>query len=473
MAMAPTNTLDTVNWLGMVKLPGRTTANASFMMGANRQDEALIPWTTNAVVANATTYATFPGLASLPRQSADMFVNYVTGVMNVNSRPSQYLTLTARYRYNSRNDFTRPFEAVEYVRMDAVPEETGGETEPFNINRNTFDVNAALTPLTFGTIRFGYGLDRYEHGVRATEGFKDKTFRVSFDTVTLPFVTLRTQFENTKRDSVGLDVADIVGSGGQDALRFYDEASRNRNRFSLMADFNPLPSVGVNVTVAAGKDDYQGADSSQQFGLLNNKNTAYTVGVNYAPDARVDLGVDYGRETYNALQQSRNSNPLPDASWTDPNRNWTLTNDEHVNTFTAYVNLTRLITKTDVRFAYDYSNSDQAFVHGGPRIPVLAATAPGQFVALPNVTNTWKQLSLDLNYAISKQVGVGFSLLHQVFDVADYATINTGGSQTLPDSRVGTQTDTARIDWWGSLLTGYGNRPYSGTTGIVRLFYFF
>jgi len=231
--------------------------------------------------------------------------------------------------------------------------------------------------------------------------------------------------------------------------------------------------VGVNVTVATGKDDYAGADSSQQFGLLNNENNAYTFGVTYAPEARVDVGFDYGRETYNALQQSRNANPAPDAQWTDPNRNWALTNDEHVNTFTAFVNLNKLVTKTDMRFAYDYSSSDQAFVHSGPRIASLAATAPGQFVALPNVTNSWSQLSFDLTYALSKKLAVGFSLLREDFDVSDYATINTGGSQTLPDARVGAQSDNARIDWWGSLLTGYGNRPYSGTTGVVRLFYLF
>jgi hypothetical protein len=473
MAMAPSNTLDTVNWLAMVKLPSHTTANAAFNMGANRQNEALIPWTTNPVVANANTYATFPNLAALPRSSAEMYVNYLTGVMNVNSRPAKYLTLSARYRYNSRNDFTRGFDGIEYVRMDAVPEETGGESEPFNINRNTFDVNASLTPSTFGAIRFGYGYDRYEHGVRATEGYADKTFRVSFDTASLKFMTLRALFENTARTSVGLDVADITGSGGQAALRFYDEASRNRDRFTLVAEFNPASSIGVNLSVAYGKDDYQGADSTQQFGLLNNKNTAYTVGVTYAPNAKVDVGADYGRETFNALQQSRNANPAPDPSWTDPNRNWTMSNDENVNTFTLYLNLNKLISKTNMRLAYDYNSSDQAFVHGGPRIPVLAATAPGQFIALPNVTNTWTHLTFDLNYALSKKVGLGFSLLHEKLDVSDYATINTAGPQTLPRADVSTVSDAARIDWWGSLLTGYGNRPYSGTTGVVRLFYYF
>ncbi len=473
MAMAPTNTLDTVNWMGMVKLPGRTTANAVFNMGANRQNQGLIPWTTNPVVANANTYVTFPALASLPRESAAMYVNFITSAMNVTSRPVKYLTLNARYRYNSRNDFTRMFHAEEYVRMDAVPEETGGETEPFAINRNTFDVNASLTPFTFGAIRFGYGYDRYEHGVRAAEGWKDKTFRVSFDTASFDFMTLRAMYENSARELVDLDTAAILGVGHQPALRFFDEAGRNRDRFTLMAEFNPMSSVGVNLSVAYGKDDYKGADSTQQFGLLNNDNMAYTIGVSYAPNAKVNVGADYGRETFTAVQESRNANPAPDAQWTDPNRNWTMTNDENVNTFTLYLNLNKLIAKTDMRLAYDYSSSDQAFVHSGPRIAALAATAPGQFIALPNVTNAWTHLTFDLTYALSRKLALGFSLLHEKFDVSDFATINTAGSQTLPRGDVSTVSDKARIDWWGSLLTGYGNRPYSGTTGVVRMFYYF
>ncbi len=110
----------------MVKLPARTTANASFSMGANHQDEALIPWTTNTSITTPATYAAFPGLAALPRESAQMRVNYTTGTANVTSRAIKNLTLTARYRFNSRSDFTRPFDAIEYVRFDAVPEETGG-----------------------------------------------------------------------------------------------------------------------------------------------------------------------------------------------------------------------------------------------------------------------------------------------------------------------------------------------------------
>jgi len=239
----------------------------------------------------------------------------------------------------------------------------------------------------------------------------------------------------------------------------------------VMADLTPIATFGVNFSLATGKDDYQGADSSQLFGLLNNKNTSFTVGVNYAPSVRVNVGADYGRETYNSLQQSRNANPPPDPQFTDPTRNWTLADDEKVNTVSVYLNLIKALPKTDIRVAYDYSDSDQGFLHGGPRIDALGAI--GQFIPLPNVTNKWHHATVDVRYFVSKKLAVGLYYLYEKFDVADYATINSAGPATLPLPALGAQTNTPRLDWLGSITTGYGARPYTGQTGMVRVFYEF
>ena len=477
MSLQPSSSVDRVNWMGMVKLPARTTANASFTMGALRQDEALIPWTTNSSINNAATWAAFPELAHLPRDTAQMYVNNAAGTMNVSSRAIKNLTLTGRYRFSSRNDFTRPFDAVEYVRFDAVPEETGGETEPFTLNRNTLDVNAAFTAIPRSTIRVGYGLDRFEHTLRTTEGWKDQTARVSFDTVGNQYVTFRAQYEHTDRDTVGFSEEVLASMAMQPAARFYDEAARKRDRASLVLELTPLSTVGVNVTYTHGKDDYEGADSELEFGLLDNKNTAYSVGLSYTPSAKVNLGADFGRETFEAFQQSRNANPAPDPSWTDPNRNWTMTNDETVNNFSAYVNLLKAVTKTDIRASYDLMDSDQGFLHGGPRISSLSvptAAAPnGTFIPLPNVTNKWQRAMIDVRYTVNAKIGLGLSYWYEKLDVEDFATINSAGSQTLPIAALGAQTDTARIDYLGSITTGYAARPYKGQTAIFRLFYEF
>ena len=68
---------------------------------------------------------------------------------------------------------------------------------------------------------------------------------------------------------------------------------------------------------------------------------------------------------------------------------------------------------------------------------------------------------------MSKKVGIGLTYWYEKLDVEDFATINTAGPQTLPLAELGAQTDKARIDWLGGLVTtGYGNRPYKGQTGM-------
>jgi hypothetical protein len=471
LASAPSTSVDRFNWMGMVKLPRRTTANASFSMGANRQDDALIPWTTNSSINTPAVYAAFPGLAELPRDTAKMYVNYATGTANVRSRAIKDVTVTARYRFNSRSDFTREFDATDYVRFDAVPEETGGPTEAFGYNRNTLDVDVTYTGIKRSAIRAGYGYERYEHGVRSTEGWKDNTARVSYDFVGNQYVTLRAIYEHTKRDSVDLSIADLVASGLQPATRFYDDAARKRDRVSFIVDVTPLDSVGVDFTYAHAKDDYQEADPTQEFGLLDNKNDSFTVDVNYAPNKTLNLGAEYGRTTFDALEQSRNSNPAPDPSWTDPNRNWNLANGEKTNNVSVYLDLIKAIAKTDIRASYDYSDSNQSFLFGGPRIASLSAI--GQFVPLPDVTNKWQRATIDLVYSLSARFGIGATYWFEKFDVEDYSAIDTAGPQTLPIPALGPQTDTARIDWLGLLYTGYGNRPYTGHTAFVRVFYHF
>jgi hypothetical protein len=135
------------------------------------------------------------------------------------------------------------------------------------------------------------------------------------------------------------------------------------------------------------------------------------------------------------------------------------------------VDLIKALEKTDIRVAYNFSDSDQEYIFGGPRIASL--TAAGQFVPLPDVTNSWHQATIDVRYYVSKSFGIGAFYMYEKFDISDFATINSAGPQSLPRPELGAQSETPRIDWLGSLTTGYGNRPYKGQTGIVRVFYNF
>jgi hypothetical protein len=286
---------------------------------------------------------------------------------------------------------------------------------------------------------------------------RDQAFRATLDSTGNQLVSLRVGYEFVARKGFGFSEMAIEDAAAQPGLRFYDEADRDRSRFNVIATLTPTEMIDLTASVAYGKDTYGGP--GLEFGLLDNKNTAYNFGVNVTPMNTVAFGANYGRDNYNAFQKSRNANPPPDPSWTDPARDWNLTNDEKVNNFDIYVDLIKAVAKTDVHVAYDFSDSDNAFVHSGPRIDTLRAI--GQSEALPNVTNQWQRFMVDLKYAFSEKVGFAVSYWYEKFEVTDFATINLPG------------TDQPRIDYLGSLTTGYANRPYSGGTASFRLMYFF
>jgi len=138
-----------------------------------------------------------------------------------------------------------------------------------------------------------------------------------------------------------------------------------------------------------------------------------------------------------------------------------------VNNFSAFVDLVGLLeSKGELHFGYELNDSDNEFDHYGPRIDSLAAA--GQFIPLPTVANTWSRFTVDFKYFLTRQVGFGIGYLYEDLDIADWNTIDSNGSAGFTPP-----TGTPRIDYLGGLITGYGNRPYTGSTAYVRLLYRF
>jgi MtrB/PioB family decaheme-associated outer membrane protein len=487
MSMAPSNAMNVVNVTGLYKMPNHTTLNSSVSFTQNTQNDALIPWTSNNVI--------LPTMPPLPRTTAEAKVQGVNALLNFTSRPTQFFGLTMRYRYNLHDNKTPAFDGTEYVRMDAVPEETGKETEQYDITQNTVDIAGTLNVTSRTPLRLTYTLDDVKRTGRAFSNTTDYTFRTSFDILQTEYMTVRSMYENTRRIGTGFSEMAIEEGGAQPGLRFYDEADRTRNKGTIIFELNPSQTVSLNLLLASGKDKYYGP--GLEFGLKDNSNGSYNVGVDLTPNDVVSFGASFGYDLYNSHQDSRNANPPADptavppvaasdyGSWFDPNRNWNMHNHERVNNAGAYLDLIKLAKNTDVRFSYDYMDSDNGFTLGGPRVQELSTgvalsgpsaivypgfTIPAPctpagstcFQQLPAVTSTWQRLTVDVKCYFTKKVGVGLGYWFEKQSIADFATLDLPGQPGVP-----------RIDYLGAILTGYGNRPYTGNTAFVRLLYLF
>ena len=476
-ALAPSNMMNVVSAVAMYKLALRTTLNGTLQFTNQRQDEALIPWTINSVIDQPATFVNFPRLAALPRSTAEAEAQGVNALINLSTRPTRRTNVTVRYRYNKRDVQTPVFDATEYVRFDAVPEEIEeGHSAQFDNSRHLFDANVSFTTNRWGTVRAGYGREDIERHGRGFAEVGENIFRLSYDAYSNQYLTVRGSFDVGRRRGSGFVETGVdyeTGPGGtQPTLRYFDEADRDRTRGSVILTVMPSDAVDVFFQFAGGRDKYL-SDSSvpvdrpgELFGLHRQTVTSYNLGANFHPNDRVSLGANYGRDGFSSLQRSRNANPAPDPQWTDPSRDWTLDNDDKVNNFGLYVDLTRPLRNTDIRFGYDYSDSDNSFVHGGPRIAAL--TAANQFIPLPDVENSWHRATADVSYFLTARIGVGVGYYFEKLDVVDFNTIDTGGPVGFAPA-----TGDPRLDWLGGLTLGYGNRPYSGHSGFVRLLYRF
>jgi hypothetical protein len=476
-ALAPNNMMNVISAVAMYKLARRTTVNGTLQLTNQKQDAELIPWTINPVIAQSATYVAFPHLAVLPRATADAEAQGVNALIALNSRLSRGLTANVRYRYNKRDVQTPTFDATEYVRADGVPEEVeNGLSEQFDNSRDYFDATLSMATRGWGTVRVGYGREDVERHGRGFADVGENIFRLSYDAYSSQFVTVRGNVDLGWRRGDGFVETGIdyeEGPGGtQPTLRYYDEADRDRTRGSIIVTVMPRDTVDVFFQFAGTRDKFLIDESApvdrpgEFFGLQRQTNTSWNVGANYHPTDKVDFGVNYGHDTFGSFQRSRNASPPPDPTWTDPSRDWTLDNDDAINNFGLYVDLTRPFKNTDVRVGYDYSDSANSFVHGGPRIDSL--TAANQFIPLPDVENSWHRLAADVKYFFRAKVGIGAGYYFETLDVTDFNTIDTNGPVGFAPA-----TGEPRLDWLGGLTMGYGNRPYTGHTGYLRVLYQF
>jgi hypothetical protein len=477
MALAPDNRMNVVSVTGLYHLARRTTLNGTAQYTDQSQNDALIPWTINQVIANPATYVNYPHLAALPRSTADASAKGVNTLLNLSSRLSRRANLTVRYRFNRRDVQTPVFDATEYVRFDAVPEENPeGFSPQYDNSHHYVDSNVSFTPSGWGTIRVGYGYERISRDGRGFARDNEHLVRASYDVYSSRYLTVRGSVDRGWRRGDGFVEAaagDDTGPGGvQPTLRYYDEADRNRTRGSLVFTVTPRDTVDVFFQLTGTKDRFQADDSvpvsrpGELFGLQKQTIVNWNAGLNFHASETVSLGASYGRDRFSSFQASRNSNPPPDPTWTDPSRDWNLDNKDRINNVNAYVDVLHAIRNTEFRVAYDFNDSDNAFVHGGPRIASLAAV--GQFIPLPNVTNSWHRVSADLQYFLRAHAGIGIGYYYEKLAVEDWNTIDTNGAVGFTPA-----TGNPRIDYLGGMITGYGNRPYTGNTIYARAIYRF
>jgi MtrB/PioB family decaheme-associated outer membrane protein len=447
LALWPDSTYHVVNARGSLQLPARSRLAAFVSIGAMRQDENLLPHTVNQAIVPI----------PLERQTAEAEARTTGANITFTTRPFRRVAVDARYRLSDFDNNTPHFPLAGTVAYDTSANRTPSEgPEPFSTQRQNTEVEVTYMPDGLPTFRVGWRGEYADRTFRIFETTSENLLRLSMDALGYARFSVRALYEMGARSGDAFDVSLLQAVGEQPGMRHYDVAERGRQRLTLQATATPIEWLGLNTSIAAGKDDY---DDDGEFGLRDNTHQIYTFGATLAPNDRANVDVSYGFESYDAFQTSRQANPGP--QFDDPSRNWGTDQDDRVHTLMASVNLVRPFPNTDISFAYDYSRARATYVYEvgvvtdrtlpevSPPLPTLVE--PTQ---LPPVRNQWQRATLDAKYFLSRQIAIGASYWLDDYEVEDFA---------LANPRI------AINDLPGAILLGYRYRPYTTHTGWVRL----
>jgi MtrB/PioB family decaheme-associated outer membrane protein len=450
MSTWPSNDMQSVNVNGRYGLPGRTRASAAISVGKSSQNQPLLPATVNTALVAPT----------LERPTAEAEAKTLSMVYTLNSRPSEYLWLNARYRYYDYDTRTPSF----FISSMVVADNTLGaakETEPFDIKRQTLDLDASYTPFQFASLNFGYTHDEGDRTFRIYEKTGEHIYRASIDSTGNQYFTVRAVVEKSSRTGSGEDFELLAEINEQTAMRHFDIADRDRVKSSVILTVTPITTLGFSASLATGHDDY----SESYFGLRDNKNNSYSVGFDFLPRDTVTFGVEYVHEKYTAVQWSRTSNPRPSPSFDDPSRDWGVDSADKVDTVTANLDLIKTFPKTDIRLGFDISDGKSTYVYNlGPNSTILTGVnyGPGNVInPIPVVQLAPNRTKLttgraDAQYFIRANVALGAGYWYEQYRSEDFSLNGTTINQlNLPSA----------------ILSGYYYRPYTGQTLCLRMSY--
>jgi MtrB/PioB family decaheme-associated outer membrane protein len=452
LALQPSSSMIGVNGLASVRLPYRSRVTAFASVGVLKDaGDPLIPITINPLVQTS----------PLERSYVDGEAGISSANLRFVSRPNRFTDIQVQFRNYEYDNRTPEFHLKERVSFDNAPTPLNPpvHTEPFSVHRRTLDADFRYLPTLRTSVGLGFTRIGEERTHRIFDSTTDNQVRVTFDAMSRRWFSLRTKYEHAERRGEGIERGEafLASIGEQPGMRHFDIAARDRDRFTLTGTVTPTAFMVTSLSMGVGKDDY----FQSLFGMRDNTHRVYGAGTDVVIGERANAGISYSFEQYDALSRSRQANP--GAQFTDPSRNWAADTTDRTHSLVLDAGVARIAERVDLQVSYDFmrGRAFYDYITG----PVLDRTLPEEVVVpttlptpsqLPPMLSELQRGTVDVIYALTSRIGVGFSYWHERYRVRDF-TLDIDAN---PDAVRGQ-----------ALFLGYMYEPYTANTGWVRLVY--
>jgi Putative outer membrane beta-barrel porin, MtrB/PioB len=431
------------------KLPMNATLNAFVSFGFMRQNEPLIPYSTNAsdvlTAANGSSFnATDP--AGLPRSTAETSMNTQTVHAQWTGEPFKNVRLTGQYRLSKLDNHETPLTFSMFVNEDQAtrPTDTPGATFralPIAYATHTATGEASYHFGRDSQVGLAYTFGRTNRDFREVAWTNDNRVKASFDTRRFGSVELKSWYQFANRSTAPYLFnqfnelqGDPLAIPNLPYLRKFDEAPYHRHEAQGMVTWHVTDAASLS-----GHGEYIATNfTKSNAGVLWDRRQVYGADFSYTPTDRLSVFADAGFERTRYEQASRQWYPFTDVGnpfTGDPgvlsNSNWTATPRDHYHSAGLGLDVFLIEQKLRLNAQYTFSKSagrqDYTSPLGTP------ANDLNPFVPLPftEVDNTvWHTFNPELEYRWSRALSLAVGYHYEKWTIHDY---NYNGFSSVVD----------------------------------------
>ena len=427
MGSEPDNEAYQINFAGGYNLGQRTRLTGSISYGKMTQDQTFLPYSN-----------VFPSTIPLPRNNLDGEIETVYANINLSTRLTSKLGVTARYTYDDRNNNT-PTDVYVRIPGDAVAQ--GGLISanarvnwPYNLTRHKLELEGNYNLMRATRLSVGYDYESKDRDFTEFDSTDEHTgkVRLSFSPFASASGWIRYQHSARSGSSYISNqplltghnpdyIADItINDPGElyendPLIRKFHIAERDRDQVAATINFYPSDVASFTASGKYNSDDF----NKTQVGLQDSTNGSVSFDAGYTPNKKVAFHAYVTYENYDYKQRgfshAGNVGPLTPA--TDRvavfgDNFWNIESED--NTYMGGAGVDWNVIEDKFTMKVDFLASHT--------VTEITPSSTGlAFLPLPDLKTDLYQLSMRGEYKFKDNMGARFRYLFESYDTSDFA----------------------------------------------------
>jgi MtrB/PioB family decaheme-associated outer membrane protein len=370
----------------------RTRVSARLAAGRMEQDENVLPYTVNPVLAGG----------ALPRSSFDGEVDTLHADLQVSSRPLPKLRLRGEFVYDERDNDT-PRDAWDYIVTDTVQATAPRDNLPYGYERYRVAFSGSYRLPFRANGQLGYRYDNFERDFTEVGETEEHEIWAELRFGLVDAMDLRLKYSYADRNADDYDPVRATQPPQNPLMRKYNLADRERQSFEVSVMMQPTDRLDLTFTGLYAEDDYD--DSDLGLNEADYRNLTVDAGLRLTNDVVVTGQLGYDR--FETSQFGSQSFSRADWSADQEDESWIAG---------VSVDLPRIVERISARIGYTYISTKGE----------IDNDTSGLRSFFPDLDTDRERVEAELRYDFNRNLDFGLAYLYENFDVDDWTLDGVG-----------------------------------------------